>query len=303
MLVKRLSNKEKQYNSNDLCDLYAFYNNFKTVDELINFIKAYPLDNNIKIKETGPDSDIAVVVPTSNSKREITLDCIKLYKDFKVILVESGPPYFRFAHSVNEGIKVALKNRPKWVVISNDDIYEIDKIASLRSALLSLDPKKICVVYTNPESIQSHNITIARERKPLRIIRKIRGGYYHAYQDISDKFSARLDIIHNLDLKSRLKAIFLYKNLLSFRGIGSFMILSGEYLKRQKGELLDINFLNGYEDVDLSYRLYKENVSCAYINFRIGVYSGFTLGAGRRRLLRDMTGRIYFNYKWRRLCR
>ena len=75
-----------------------------------------------------------------------------------MVFVESGGRgdfYFNYAHNCNAGIRKAMEYNPKWVVLSNDDMYKIDDIGKLINTLDKLDNRTISAVFAHPSSYHS----------------------------------------------------------------------------------------------------------------------------------------------------
>ena len=84
-----------------------------------------------------------------------------IFLGLHIIFVESGRDYyFNYAHNCNIGVKKAMTYNPKWVVVSNDDMYKIDDVKKLRESLTKLHDG--CdIVFTNEGIYHSRDVLIS----------------------------------------------------------------------------------------------------------------------------------------------
>ena len=131
------------FTSNDLEKIIEFYNGFDNRDQLIQWMKERPKGVSY-IHEVDGDNDIIVVIPTADFNGKYAINCREnIFKGLHMIFVESGGKddfYFNYAHNCNVGIKKAMEYNPKWVVVSNDDMYKIDEVSILIDELHKIDP-------------------------------------------------------------------------------------------------------------------------------------------------------------------
>jgi len=86
----------------------------------------------MNIIEIEGDHEFIVVVPTKNIQSERAQNFIseiksKSYFNPPIIMVESSGPEFHFSKNMNKGIKQAMKYNPKYIALSNDDVYPLEK--------------------------------------------------------------------------------------------------------------------------------------------------------------------------------
>ena len=120
------------FNSDNLDKIIKFYNGFENRDQLIQWMKERP-KGAAYIHEIEGDKDIIVVIPTADFNGKYARECREnIFKGLHIVFVESGGRgdfYFNYAHNCNVGIKKAMEYKPKWVVVSNDDMEMIDSIS------------------------------------------------------------------------------------------------------------------------------------------------------------------------------
>ncbi|MGC8673483.1 MAG: hypothetical protein ACP5TO_08330, partial [Thermoplasmata archaeon] len=86
----------------------------------------------MNIIEIEGDHDFIVIVPTKNIQSELAQNFIreirtKFYFNPMIIIIESTGSEFHFSKNMNIGIKHAMKYNPKYIALSNDDVYPIEK--------------------------------------------------------------------------------------------------------------------------------------------------------------------------------
>ena len=91
---------------------------------------------------------------------------------------------------------------------------------------------------------------------------------------------------------------FFFKGLLEYTELRSFMIISSNYIKREKYLIFDEVFINQAEDTDFPIRIETSNIRKKKINYEIGSYIGSTFGMNNDRRLRSLASLTYFSVKW-----
>ena len=279
--------------SNDPEDIIHFYEGFENREELIEWMKERP-KGSCEIREVEGEKEIVVVIPTADLEGEYAKRCREeIFKGLHIIFVVSGKDnnYFNYAHNCNVGIKRALEYNPKWVVLSNDDMYKIDHIEILKKELGKLDNEKVDVAF--PTRGDYYSILSYFGKKTWQ---------YKLYRHISDWNLARLYVKFKIDYFYafyNFKSKIVFKKVLDtdFINIDSFGIFSSNYLKKFEN-IFDDTYINDHEDTDLSFRLRLEYASRLFIGYSIGAFRGGTFGMDRARGLRSVAGRAYFNYKY-----
>ena len=129
--------------------IIQFYDGFNNREQLIAWMKDRP-KGNCRIREIEGNKDIIVVIPTIDTDGKFAKNCIEdIYTGLHLIFVESGYNnfYFNYAYNCNIGIKKAMVYNPKWIIISNDDMYKVDDIGILTTFLKEQNPDKESTVY------------------------------------------------------------------------------------------------------------------------------------------------------------
>lgn len=113
---------EKLYNGK-LDDLYYLYSHANSED-IIRWMKNRKTAE-MRTYEVEGDSEIVVVIPTADVNGKLARNVREVYKGFHIIFIESFGSLFNYARSVNFGLKSSLRLKPRWVIISNDDVLSV----------------------------------------------------------------------------------------------------------------------------------------------------------------------------------
>ena len=282
------------FTSNNPRNIIHFYEGFEDKEELIDWMKERP-KGSCEIMEVEGEKEVIVVIPTADFEGEYAKRCREeIFKGLHIIFVVSGKGnnYFNYAHNCNLGIKKAMEYNPKWIVLSNDDMYSINPIGILIKELQNVDPTKVDVVF--PVQGDFHTLPLYIGRKNL---------VYEFYRFLNDyqlwRFYRKFKIKYFYALHNN-KSRLVFKKIrgTDFISTVAFGILSANYVKKNNGIIFDETFINEHEDLDLSFRLLLSGADAHRINYRIGANRGSTLGMDRARGLRSVAGRAYFNYKY-----
>ena len=287
--------------SNDLSGLFYFYGSFQERDQILRWIIERP-KGNCKFVEYDGDKEIIVIIPTIDHNSKMAQSCsTKTFHGLHIIFVESGRNnfYFNYAHNINEGVKLAMRYKPKWIIISNDDVEMIDEPIYVKNQLKNIESDKIDAVFPKEDGITVSNIHILQKistfgaflrkvsTKPTEIIKQ----------------SLSLEIYFNLDKKmlKRTEKIWLltflfkklrYINIRNFVNFGAFGIFSSNFIMNARKSLLDDNFINGREDFELSLFLLGKRT--LRIDYKIDAKYGTSLGRAIYRDIRDIVNDLYF---------
>lgn len=304
--MEKLNELNKLFNSSNPDEILKFYNNFKTARELITWSKNRPRGK-AKIYTVKGDTDLIIVIPTTNRNGKLAKNCENnVFKGQEIVFIESGlDPFFNYARNSNIGLRYALRYKPKWIVLSNDDVQKVDDIHKLKTELSILDNNKIKIVtakdltdklylgkpiFTNLAKLHYY-IHVLRHKnlypKPLKEYARI----YKNYLNVLKKYSPNYKMVIN-DIPR--KKLF-FKKIRSFNGSSFFFILSPYLIKAFKGNVFDEVFINGVEDHELFLRTDIQNK--AIVNFKIKQKrgGGQTLGKGVKRVWIELFGLIYLN--------
>jgi hypothetical protein len=246
------------------------------------------------IIEVEGNKDIIVVIPTADFNGKFAKACRDdIFKGLHIIFVQSGGKedyYFNYAHNSNAGFKKALEYNPKWIVLSNDDMYKIDDVEVLKKELLKIDHKDYDVIFTQPSRYHSIPDNIGKEnilRKiALTLILKRR-----MQKKIERKFKVTLFAV---PVHSYYR--FFYKPGYRYIQFVDFCIFSSSFTREKDGKLFNEDFINCREDNDLSLKISLKRDRYTFINYKIGDYMGQSLGLDILRKLRNEAGIVLLNY-------
>jgi hypothetical protein len=300
--------RNNYFTSDDPTKIIEFYDGFDNRNQLIKWMQERP-KGIANIHEVDGDKDIIVVIPTADFNGKYAKECRdNIFKGLHIVFVESGGRgdfYFNFAHNCNVGIKRAMEYNPKWIVVSNDDMYKIDDVETLRSELVHLSQRNVSspkskdrdidAVYTlHPEYGNSAPVQLTVPNILWKMVALVLPhSDFVLAQKLLNKFNTKLKW-------SKVKSIF-YKRGYMFINFGSFFIFSGSFVAENGGKMFDEVYINGVEDVDISINV-KVRASTATTNYRISAWSkehpvgGATLGTGTPRKI-NVASFIYLVYK------
>lgn len=283
-----------QYTSKDRADVLSFYAHFKDRNSLITWSKKRR-HGRAKIYEIAGDKSIIVVIPTTNHNGKFAKIDKKIFKGFHIIFVDSKglDPYFNFSRNSNIGLKYALRYKPLWVVLSNDDVLKIDNANKLRNELCILDNKKFEIV-GSPSFTFPANIKQIKKFNPIRKMIRwlLKRNRYKMNLNEYLKYSRDLDLLSEKFGITAIPNLTNNKNA-TFYWSGFFNIFSYNFLKRVNGKPFDETFIVGVEDAYLSSKINKNRVG--WITFKIKHRQGMTAGHPVTRELRDVLNKAYLN--------
>ena len=286
-MAEELDELNKLFTSKNVEDVIKFYDHFDTAEQLIEWMKNRP-SAPMKIYEVEGEKDIVFVIPTANHEGELAKNCANnIFKGQQIIFVESNGPFFNYARSCNYGLKYALKYNPKWIVLSNDDMYKIDEFSVLKNKLLEINDAD--VVFVTPTVYHSHDISIYSQRLLLLLYRHI-----NKYNSVRLKLLKKYNIKFLVRQMNAVRRIFM-KPIHTFKLTGDFQIFSVDLVKNL--DIFDKAFINSMEDVDFSYKVSKEKIKNTTVDFQIGDYIAKSLGWGVERTIRNISNLAYFNKK------
>ena len=303
--------------------IIQFYDGFNSREQLIAWMKDRP-KGNYKIQEISGNKDIIVVIPTIDVDGKFAKNCREnIFTGLHLIFVESGYDnfYFNYAYNCNAGIKRAMEYNPKWLIISNDDMYKVDDIDNLMAFLKGLNPDKVGTIYGADNEKLSTDSALIFMGRIFRISSMFRDisftgiKYYHTIkkrQILLKKFDCKLITIIN----KKILSIFLKPKDTFYIG-QALNIFSRNFILKMNNIIFDDTYINAYEDADISYIIFKHKINAIHSNFRIAGVNGSSLGSynvkkmsligfktnkqnissGLNREIRDIAGVVYFNYK------
>jgi len=287
------------FTSNDPKKIMEFYYGFDNRDQLIQWMRERPKGVSY-IHEFDGDKDIIVVIPTADYNGKYARECREnIFKGLHIIFIESGGRddfYFNYAHNCNLGIKKAMEYGPKWIVLSNDDMYKIDDVDVLKEQLHNIEEKNYNIAFTKPSEYHS----------ALSRIIKV-NSFYNLFHLITNYDAGRVRVkqyikfnIKFTSMKSKYAPIFSFpRKGYKFIEVLDFLILSYRFVEQTGGYIFDETYINAREDVDLSLKISLGGEKFAVIDYQIGDYIGSTIGINDSRWIRDVANLCYFNFKWR----
>ena len=276
--MAKLDELNRLYNSKDPNDIIKFYDHFNTPEELIEWSRNRPRGR-AKIYTVKGNTDIVVVIPTADRHGKYANNCEnEIFKGQQIVFVESGiggDPYFNCARNSNIGLRYALRYKPKWLIMSNDDVYKIDDFSILKSKLDRLKYRKIESVFISPEPDYYHSYPISLVKRTLasKLYRGLSKNR-RVEEKLLDKFDAPYSLI---PIRKSLKTLFLkfiYHSLFNFNNVGDFSIFSSEFINAKNGKPFDETFISGWEDPTLSLSLTHTSA----VSFKIGSNKDNILG-------------------------
>lgn len=291
---------------NKIEKIIKFYYSFNNNLQLINWMRERPKGASY-INEVEGDNEIVVVIPTADFNGNYARSCREeIFKGLHIIYIESGEipdPYFNYAHNCNVGIRKAMEYNPKWIVLSNDDMYKIDDVKILTEELKKLDPTQIDAVYTGASRYHSIPEALAIPRKTFFWANIFAKNVYHKifgqdeYERIKDNIKKNYNIkTKQINLDNLLDNV-LYVPIFKYTLTASFGIFSFNFINHIGGKLFDETFINGGEDSHLAIELSKKADRSATIKYNIGDYIGSSLGQkSKSRWYRDLVNSIYKEY-------
>jgi len=287
------------FTSNDPTNIMEFYDGFRNPDELIEWMRERPKGASY-IHEVEGDKYIVVVIPTADFNGKYAKECREnIFKGLHIVFIESGGRddfYFNYAHNCNLGIKKAMEYNPKWIVLSNDDMYKIDDVDVLKEQLHNIEEKNYNVAFTKPSeyhSALSRIIMVNSFYNLFHLITNYDAGRVRVKQYI--KFNIKFT-----SMKSKYAPIFSFpRKGYKFIEVLDFLILSYRFVEQTGGYIFDETYINAREDVDLSLKISLGGEKFAVIDYQIGDYIGSNIGINDSRWIRDVANLCYFNFKWR----
>jgi hypothetical protein len=286
--------RNNYFTSNDLNKIIEFYKSFDNNDQLIQWIKERP-KGIANIHEVDGDKDIIVVIPTADFDGKYAKNCREnIFTGLHIIFVESGEypdPYFNYAHNCNIGIRRAMEYNPRWVVVSNDDMYKIDDISKLADLLNKLYNNLISAVFAHPSSYHSR-LEIVGEINIFAHLYYKRSKSSRILRDLKKRFKVRF-----ANAPDTLLARLFFKRYVHIREFIDFGIYSSNLIKEWSFTIYDEVFINHFEDTDLALRITQERKSTVLSDYNIGTIGAATLGNNSLRDIRAIASLAYFSSK------
>lgn len=214
------------------------------------------------------DTHAIVVVPTANLDGSLFSRFVESIRRYTnpvptIVAVESSGSEFRFASSMNAGIKEAMKLSPKYVVLSNDDItFTKNWLPSLVSSFDCVNHLGCAVpIITVPNGSKIDGVIYAKHWSEVLLLKviypfipnNVKQGIFSRVSDFGITIGKRVTTeLENVIPSSRRGLVVMSQPISVFPAC----ILSSL-------NMFDEAFLNGEEDFDLSIRLYSMGLKAA----------------------------------------
>lgn len=292
---------DQLYDSNDISNLFLFYDSFDNTKDIVDWMVRRPKVYG-RIVDIDGDDDIIVVVPTIDSNSEMFVNLKeKVFPGLRIVAVESGKtPFFSYSRNVNKGISHALKYKPRFVIVSNDDMYRIDNIEILLNQLSIVPDDEENVFFTKPPgNYNSYWVNIGKPTLFRYLFLFFNSKYTKARIKIEKEHHDLLSLRYMV-YGQNFPYNVMIKPECEVQNIGSFSIFSQKILQKSYGKPFDETYINGMEDLDLSLRILSQKIIKRSLDFKIGSLIGKSLGKfASIRTLRQIVNSVYFNYKLR----
>lgn len=270
--------------SKDYRKVLEFYEHFKDADQLIEWMRRRPVEQARISNSANVNLGVVAIVPTPDAFGKNATQIEKVLQGIPIVFSESKGDYWNYAYAANQAYAYALKQyRPKWVIVSNDDVQSLDNMQVLIKELDKYKDKAILHVQHNHQTMA----TIGKESVLKKIL--VHGRLIEdKRRALLRKFGVRyLPVAITRDNKIAYKAIGK-----PFRVTNDFFILNTAFFS---DKIYDETFINEAEDVELSLRT-RDN--CVFIEkVKVQCGSGKSLGLGTDRLLRSVASLTYLQEK------
>ena len=295
--------RNNYFTSDDTNKIIEFYNGFDNRDQLIQWMKERP-KGIATIKEVEGEKDVIVVIPTADFNGKYAKECREnIFRGLHIVFVESGGKvdfYFNFSHNCNVGIRKAMEYNPKWIVLSNDDMYKVDDITILKTYLMELSSKEASVVFTCTEGLyHSRLVALSFRTYRRRLILILKGRLERRRLYFEKKFNIKYTIGSTFGFYK-----LIYKPRFQVKYTGNFAIFSNGLVRKYISVMFDEVYINGSEDIDLSWKFKVDHIVERCVKYNIGDYIGGTIGSyNTTRRLRGLLNDTYLNLKielWQR---
>ena len=293
--------KNNLYLSKDWRKIRDFYKSFKSIEDLIEWMKERP-KGVAYIHTVEGESDVVIVVATADFNGKFAKNCREnIFKGKRIIFVESGElpdPYFNVSHNVNLGIKEAIKYNPRWVILSSDDMIKRDPIEVLTRNLKELDPEEFDTVFVSPSILHSSPGFVGIPNNAHRIVTKMMRGCKREFYKQVENFCGRDQYwpLAGANKKEKIIADLLYRKVSTVVWTMGFSIYSVEFVKKMGGEIFDETFISSEEDSDISIRI-AHSKRYTFVDYKIDEYISSSRGNWECRNMQAVPGVVYLSFK------
>ncbi len=290
----------EKYISNDSQSIIDFYDQFSDRRELLKWVASIPKSSPVINSVGDEESEIAVVIPTPSVNHPLALNCQnKIFTGLKIVFSVDNSVLFNLSRSYNMGAKSLSKCKNiKWIIFSNVDMVEISTSVKLVEVLGKVnDHIEFC--YAKEQGSHSYNIRIGEYTKFRKIVFSLMGGNKRIRTNLEEKFSIQINAEDNRNMLTR----GFVSNINSILNFGDFFIFSVDLLKKYNFQPFDELYLNGMEDVDLSFRIFTDlsRDQITPIDYNIGSLESGIRGRSVQRVFRSIPSISYFNDKMEKI--
>ena len=292
--MKNLKDVEPNYFGTEQ-EILKFYEEFHNYNYLIRWLLGVKRKEPKIIVKKSKITKVVAVIPTRSAKNITSLK--KKYGDISLVIAvnQKGMGHFNYAYAINKAIKEALKMKPLWLIVANDDIKDVGKTSDLVKILDTIDNHSIDVVFPNYTTLYpySHEFVLVRYRFYSSLVLWLarRKTTFLTYL-LHKKYDIRI-----FAQPSSWREKLVFKAIANFTNIGDFSILSSEFVRNNGNSLFDDTFLNGDEDIEVSLRFKKNRIE--HINYKVECgKGGSTLGHSNERDLREVADECYIYHRY-----
>ncbi|MEM0133840.1 MAG: hypothetical protein QXU18_01225 [Thermoplasmatales archaeon] len=297
--------RNNYFTSDDPHRIIEFYSGFENREQFIQWMKERPKDIHTVYDVEG-GKDIIVVIPTDDYNGKYAKECREnIFKGLNIIFVESGGRddfYFNYTHNCNIGVKKAMEYNPKCIMLSNDDMYKIDDVEKLTVCLEKVDDNQVNIVHAKKTMYHTVPLSIFKMIFSSKLYSLVSGD--SAFNENCSRFNIRYGLLPDTSLrfkkiKSTLKS-FIFRRIkgTTFYNGQSIGIFNSVFISTNRGQIFDKSYINGTEEVDVSYSLRIRTEEIQAIDYQIGGFICSTLLTTMARRFPNIAGNTYFFSKY-----
>lgn len=300
---------EELWSSSDIDENIRFFEEINDISEFIGFSKNRQKGQVEIFTRGNKDSDIKFIIPTMDPDASICRKIEEMYRNYSILFIKSKGQFFNYSRSLNNGLEKTFSgsNKPKIIVISNDDvILQKTDVSNLEN--IDFTNNSVYCLTPNNKNYSGEHVVISK------------ANYFETYKDLIisalNNDIAKNKVLRILNHKSipyakirSMKYILdtcileFYRRMmpnektLEFINFADFGIFDANVLRDFKFDEL---YINGWEDWDLSYRLFNSGLKIKPLNYKFERIGHASIGAVMSRdaeIVRSYFNAIYFNWK------
>ena len=184
-----------------------------------------------------------------------------------------------------------MEYNPKWVVVSNDDMYKIDEPEVLARELRNPEIQGKDTIFTFPSLYHSVPVKLAGPRWTYKLYKFFFTSEGRFFLNLYKKFSVSV-FLPEIGIVSSV----MFKKGVRLIESGPFVIFNTNYVESVRGTAFNEDFINSNEDAYVSLNACLVRKNFALINYKIGDYISSTLSNSLQRKLRHATGDVLLNF-------